>query len=58
MALYKNLDLVVGGTDSERRGYYEAARLELQPLYPTGSLFNWRLKRRQRGASVLDKLDF
>lgn len=24
-------------------GYYEAAWRELQPLYPTGSLFNWRL---------------
>jgi len=24
-------------------GYYEAAHRELQPLYPTGSLFDWRL---------------
>jgi AAA family ATP:ADP antiporter len=31
---------------SKMRGVYDS------------SLFNWRLKRRQRGATVLDKLDF
>jgi AAA family ATP:ADP antiporter len=33
------------------------AIFKMREVYDS-SLFNWRLKRRQRGASVLDKLEF
>jgi len=33
------------------------AILKMRSVYES-SLFNWRLKRRQRRTSVLDKLDF